>query len=313
MQKELQGAAGGGQRGGMMGMGGGIRWAEDGKSFTFPKDGKTWTLRPGHQEDDRGPGDGRPAPAQGMMGRAAADPSAAGSSPRPSRPTRSWKALYRDRNLWLSDADGKNAVAADHRRQREGPHQVRHGQLGLRRGARTRPRPCGGRPTPARSPSTASTRARSPITSSRWTRPSSTPRPTSKPTPRPGSPIPWPRLFVYDVDAKTTIKVDVRDGKPFEDAVVGHYVYRVAWSPDGGSFSSTGRTAARTSSSSCAADPATGKVRVILREEWPTGWVENSPVDDLAQGQQALPVGLRAHAASATSTSTTSAASCWRR
>ena len=32
---------------------------------------------------------------------------------------------------------------------------------------------------------------------------------------------------------RQSIKVDVRDGKPFDDTVVGHYVYHVSWSPDG--------------------------------------------------------------------------------
>ena len=51
--------------------------------------------------------------------------------------------------------------------------------------------------------------------------------------PKPGVPNPVVDLFVYDVDTKKTTRVDVRDGKPFENDVVGHYVYRVAWSPDG--------------------------------------------------------------------------------
>ena len=32
---------------------------------------------------------------------------------------------------------------------------------------------------------------------------------------------------MYDVAAKTSVKIDVRDGKPFDNDVVGHYVYRV--------------------------------------------------------------------------------------
>ena len=46
--------------------------------------------------------------------------------------------------------------------------------------------------------------------------------------------IPIVDLFVYDVAAKRkTTRVDVRDGKPFDNDVVGHYVYHMAWSPDG--------------------------------------------------------------------------------
>ena len=51
--------------------------------------------------------------------------------------------------------------------------------------------------------------------------------------PKPGEPNPIVDLFVYDVATKKTTQIDVRDGKPFDDDVVGHYVYDVEWSPDG--------------------------------------------------------------------------------
>ena len=51
--------------------------------------------------------------------------------------------------------------------------------------------------------------------------------------PKAGAANPIVDLWVYDVATKKSTKVDVRDGKPFDNSVVGHYVYRVAWSPDG--------------------------------------------------------------------------------
>ena len=51
-------------------------------------------------------------------------------------PNRRFKAFYRDRNLWVSNVDGTAEIADHDRRQREGAHQVRHRQLGLRRRAR---------------------------------------------------------------------------------------------------------------------------------------------------------------------------------
>ncbi len=48
--------------------------------------------------------------------------------------------------------------------------------------------------------------------------------------PQPGVPNPVVDLFVYDVATKTTTQIDVRDGKPFDNTVVGHYVYHVRWS-----------------------------------------------------------------------------------
>ena len=76
---------------------------------------------------------------------------------------------------------------------------------------------------------------------------------------------------------KKSTRVDVRDGKPFDNSVVGHYVYRVAWSADGTEllFNRTNRR--QNVLELAAANPDTGATRVVIREEWPTGWVENSP------------------------------------
>ena len=66
--------------------------------------------------------------------------------------------------------------------------------------------------------------------------------------PKAGAENPVVDLFVYDVVSKQSTKVDVRDGKPFDNAVVGHYVYRVQWTPDGSALLfSSARTAGRTS------------------------------------------------------------------
>src|SRR5439155_63347 len=95
--------------------------------------------------------------------------------------------------------------------------------------------------------------------------------------PKPGVANPIVDLFIYDIASGKTTRVDVRGGKPFDNTVVGHYVYRVAWSPDGREllFNRTNRR--QQILEFAAANPDTGVCRVILREEWPTGWVANSP------------------------------------
>jgi dipeptidyl-peptidase-4 len=95
--------------------------------------------------------------------------------------------------------------------------------------------------------------------------------------PKPGEPNPVVDLFVYDMSTKKSVRVDVRDGRPFENDVVGYYVYHVQWSPDGTEllFNRTNRR--QNVMELAAANPATGACRVIVREEWPTGWVDNSP------------------------------------
>jgi len=102
-------------------------------------------------------------------------------------------------------------------------------------------------------------------------------RPNVEPYPKAGTPNPVADLFVHDLKARKTIKVDVRDGRPFEDAAVGHYAYNVRWSPDGKEllFHRTNRR--QNVLELAAADPETGKCRVVLREEWPASWVENNP------------------------------------
>ncbi|HTD65051.1 MAG TPA: DPP IV N-terminal domain-containing protein [Candidatus Limnocylindria bacterium] len=83
-------------------------------------------------------------------------------------------------------------------------------------------------------------------------------------------------IFVYDLETKRIARVDVRSGKPFDNDVVGHYVYGVSWSRDGELlFHRTNRR--QNIMELCAANPDTGKCRVIVREEWAPSWTENSP------------------------------------
>jgi len=105
--------------------------------------------------------------------------------------------------------------------------------------------------------------------------------------PKSGEPNPIVDLFVYDVATRATTKIDVRNGKPFDNDVVGHYVYAVQWSPDGKEllFARTNRR--QNVMEFTAANPATGVCRVILREEWPTGWLNESPsITFLKDGQR---------------------------
>jgi dipeptidyl-peptidase-4 len=111
----------------------------------------------------------------------------------------------------------------------------------------------------------------------------------AEPYPKAGAPNPVVDVLVYDVETKTTTRADIRDGKPFDDEVVGHYVYNVSWSPDGKEllFHRTNRRQNVLELAAC--DPATGRCRVVVREEWPTGWVENNPpMEFLEDGKRFL-------------------------
>ncbi|HXT14111.1 MAG TPA: DPP IV N-terminal domain-containing protein [Gemmatimonadaceae bacterium] len=95
--------------------------------------------------------------------------------------------------------------------------------------------------------------------------------------PKPGVPNPVVDLFVYDIATRTTTRIDVRDGKPFENATLGYYVYDVAWSPDGRAlrFLRTNRRQNTVEMAACS--PSTGACRTVLHEEWPTGWIDDDP------------------------------------
>jgi dipeptidyl-peptidase-4 len=95
--------------------------------------------------------------------------------------------------------------------------------------------------------------------------------------PKAGVPNPVVDLFVYDLATKRSTRIDVRDGRPFDDAVVGHYVYHVMWTPDGRDLLFFRTNRRQNTMEVVAADPATGTCRVILRETWPTGWVNEDP------------------------------------
>jgi dipeptidyl-peptidase-4 len=95
--------------------------------------------------------------------------------------------------------------------------------------------------------------------------------------PKPGKPNPIVDLLVYDVATKTTRTIDVRDGKPFDNAVVGHYVYNLSWSPDGRELLLNRTNRRQNVLEFAACSPETGRCRAIVHEEWPTGWIENRP------------------------------------
>ena len=98
--------------------------------------------------------------------------------------------------------------------------------------------------------------------------------------PKTGYPNPVVDLFVYDVATKKSTRIDVRDGKPFTNDVVGHYVYNVSWTPDGREITFNRKNRRQNILELTFCDPTGGKCRVVVREEWPSGWLENHTFDD---------------------------------
>jgi len=95
--------------------------------------------------------------------------------------------------------------------------------------------------------------------------------------PKAGVSNPVVELFVYDVATGKTTSVDIRDGKAFTDDVVGHYVYNVGWTPDGKELLVNRTNRWQNILEVAACSPASGSCRVVVRDEWPASWVDNRP------------------------------------
>ncbi len=95
--------------------------------------------------------------------------------------------------------------------------------------------------------------------------------------PKSGVSNPIVDVLVYDLASKKTTRIDVRDGKPFDNSAVGHYVYHVGWSPDGKELTFLRTNRRQNVLEMAACNPDAGSCRVVLHEEWPTGWIEDDP------------------------------------
>jgi dipeptidyl-peptidase-4 len=259
-----------------------VTWKDAGAAFEYQKDNLIYRYDIATKTaTEVGPAPERPAgPGQRGEGR---PPAAQSGTPERGRqvatapsPDSQFKAFYRDRNLWLSETSGANerALTTDGNDK----DRIKYGTASWVYGEELSQ------------------------TTAMWWSPDSTKlafyrfdekqvddyylqmdqtklysRIDVEAYPKAGRPNPMVDLFVYDRAAGKAVKVDVRDGKPFDNTVVGHYVYNVAWSPDGKEllFNRTNRR--QNILELVAANPATGACRVIIHEEWPTGWVENRP------------------------------------
>ncbi len=257
-----------------------VTWSDGGTTFDYTKGGRLYRFDlVTRQTTDLGEAPEQPgrSGAPGGRGGQAGGPARGRQNASADSPDQKLKAFYRDRNLFLSDAGGANesAITTDGKGD---PERIKYGTASWVYGEELDQ------------------------TTAMWWSPDSRKlayyrfdekqvsdyilqmdqtklysRIDVEAYPKAGQPNPVVDLFVYDVASGKSVRIDVRDGKPFDNSVVGHYVYRVAWSPDGKEllFHRTNRR--QNILEFVAADPQTGTCRVILHEEWPTAWVENSP------------------------------------
>ncbi len=268
-----------------------VTWTDGGKAFEFRKDGKSYRY------------DIAAKKLEELKGRSAAEPSAdegrgrRGGGGGPGRgqqfaslpsPDGTLKATYRDRNLWISDTNGIFELAvtddgSDKDRIKNGKASWVYGEE-LDQNSAFWWSPDSKKLAYYRFDESKVNDYYLQLDQSKVQD-----RLAVEPYPKAGSNNPIAELFVYDLKSKKTVKIDVRDGKAFDDNVLGHYVYRVSWSQDGKSLLFQRANRRQNTLEFVAADPETGKVRVLVREEWPTGWVETNPeMRFLADGKRFL-------------------------
>ncbi len=250
-----------------------VTWSDDGRSLEYNLDGRRWRFDvAGKKAVDIG----EAAAETGRFGRRPGGPARGRQYTEAESPDKKLKAFYRDANLWVSDADGKNefAVTTDGDTKARIKYGTASWVYGEELGQNTA---MWWAPDSGKIAYYRFDESQVPDYFLQLDQTKLYSTADIEAYPKAGEPNPVADIFVYDLAAKTSVRVDVRDGRPFENGVVGHYAYRVSWSADGKEllFNRTNRR--QNILEFVAADPATGKCRVIVREEWPTGWVDNTP------------------------------------
>ena len=104
--------------------------------------------------------------------------------------------------------------------------------------------------------------------------------------PHPGTPNPVADLLVYDVATGTTTVMDVRDGAPFTDDVIGHYAWTAQWTKDSSEILIRRADRLQKHFDLAACAPVSGKCRSVARESRPGAWASGSSPRFLADGKR---------------------------
>ena len=264
------------------------QWKPDGSSFEYAFDGKLYRFDVsarratviGDAPQGRG-GRGGQFARQGQGGRGRS--TAQGQLPARGRqfdtaesPDGRLKAVYRDRNLWLSASDGSDAVAITTDGSEK--ERIKYATASWVYGEELDQRTAMWWSPDSRK--IAFYRFDEKQVNDFYLQMNQTQVQDAldvEAYPKPGKPNPIVDVYAYDVATKQTTRLDVRDGKPFDNSVLGHYVYNIAWSAGGQEIllDRTNRRQNVLEFSACS--PQTGVCRPIVHEEWPTGWITNNP------------------------------------
>jgi dipeptidyl-peptidase-4 len=111
--------------------------------------------------------------------------------------------------------------------------------------------------------------------------------------PHPGTDNPVADLMIYDLDTDATTRMDVREGKPFADDVVGHYIWAAQWTKDGSEILVRRAERLQKVYDLAACSPLTGACRSVVRETRPQAWASGSAPRFLEDGKRFIWISER--------------------
>jgi dipeptidyl-peptidase-4 len=268
-----------------------VQWAADSQSFSYVKDHQRHRFEIATRTDaivDGAVASGTPAPSG--AGRADADLLPMSANPCPTAavargrqracepsPDRARRALYRDRNVYISDASGAHEIAVTHdgderTRIKNGIASWVYGEE-LEQTTAMWWSPDGRKLAFYRFDES---RVKDYYLALDQTRVQS--RIDVEAYPKAGTDNPIADVRVYDLDTHETVTLDVRDGKPFRDETIGYYAYGIEWAPDSRSLRLLRTDRLQQHLEYVACPLSASPCRVIARDASTTGWVENRPL-----------------------------------
>ncbi|MFI5385646.1 MAG: DPP IV N-terminal domain-containing protein [Fimbriimonadales bacterium] len=252
-----------------------VRWAKDSGSCTYYKFGTRmrFDLKTGKETEDKGASDEAPAAPAGRRGNRGGGRGAPARGRQFDNATTAdgkLKAVCRDRNVFISDADGKNEIQVT--TDGSVANRLKNGTACWVYGEELNQREAlWWSPDDKRLAYYHFNESKVPDYFLQMDQVSIQDKLDTEAYPKAGAPNPDVDIYIYDLETKKSTQADVR----FGDSSLGHYIYEVRWSNDGKElwFNRTNRR--QNILEWCGCDPATGSCHTIYREGNPTGWVDN--------------------------------------